>query len=253
MKITVAILTLVCFQTFRVFASVATDSPTNYTTMTWTNGANMGSGFTPWAFTNTAPKAIPPAEIFNVDAENWAPAVSWNIMSTTNGTSSASRGFKTLEVGDQIYTKFKIDSVDDVASRVGFRLYQDETLLYFAQYEDENNRWNLNNTTFWSKTDPLAVTEFIWGRSAENEIDIFFKYEGGTIVGISGAWWTNAYPNKIEIFSDYQGIDTGGMGLLELSAPAVPEPSVAHLIFLALPTLLLAKLMFSPRSVGSKR
>lgn len=229
---------------------MATDSPTNYTTATWTNGANMGSGFTPWFFTNTAPKTIPPAEIFNVDAENWAPAVSWNVMSTTNGTSSAFRGFKTLEVGDQIYTRFKIDSVADVASRVGFRLYDNETLLYFVQYEDENNRWNFNDTMFWSGTNLINVTEFIWGRSAGAEIDIRMLYEGTNAMSVIGAYWTNSYPNKIEIFSDYQGIDTGGMGLLELNAPAIPEPSAAHTLALGfalvLITLLLTKLRRIP-------
>jgi len=214
------------------FASVAIDSPTNYTTATWTNGANMGTGFTPWEFISSNPKVIPPAEIFNVDPENWAPAVSWNIMSTTNGTSSASRGFKNLDIGDQIFTKFKIDSVDDIASRVGFRLYNNETLLYFAQYEDENNRWNLNNSMFWTRADPLAVTEFIWGRSATNEIDIYFRYDGATILGVSGAYWGEAFPNRIEIFSEYQGIDTGGIGLLELSAPAIPEPSTVYTILI---------------------
>jgi hypothetical protein len=202
----------------------------------------MGSGFTPWVFTNTAPKAIPPAEIFNVDAENWAPEVSWNVMSTTNGTSSASRGFKTLEVGDQIYTRFKIDSVADIASRVGFRLYENENLLYFVQYEDENNRWNFNGTMFWSGTNLINVTEFIWGRSASAEIDIRMLYEGTNAMSVIGAYWTNNYPNRIEIFSDYQGIDTGGIGLLELTAPAVPEPSTAYLLALALIALFLARL-----------
>jgi hypothetical protein len=193
----------------------------------------MGSGFTPWEFTNTAPKIIPPAEIFNVDAENWAPEVSWNVMSTTNGTSSAFRGFKSLEIGDQIYTKFKIDSVDDVTSRVGFRLYNNSDLLYFVQYEDENNRWNFNDTMFWSGADLILVTEFIWGRSANQEIDIFMKYDGQTRMSVQGAYWTNAYPNRIEIFSDYQGIDTGGIGLLELNAPAIPEPKISLLLALS--------------------
>jgi hypothetical protein len=221
------------------FGSIATDSPTNYTTATWTNGANMGIGFTPWEFTNTAPKAIPPAEIFNVDAENWAPAVSWNIMSTTNGTSSAFRGFKSLEVGDQIYTRFKIDSVADIASRVGFRLYENENLLYFVQYEDENNRWNFNDTMFWSGTNLISVTEFIWGRSATTEIDIRMLYEGTNAMSVIGAYWTNNYPNRIEIFSEYQGIETGGIGLIDLSAPAIPEPKTLGLLILS--ALLLLK------------
>jgi hypothetical protein len=214
--------------------AIATDSPTNYTTATWTNGANMGTGFTPWEFTNTAPKAIPPAEIFNVDAENWAPQTSWNVMSTTNGTSSAFRGFKSLEVGDQIYTKFKIDSVDDIASRVGFRLYQNTNLLYFVQYEDENNGWNFNGTMFWSGTNLIKVTEFIWGRSANTEIDIRMLYDGTNAMSVIGAYWTNAYPDRIEIFSDYQGIDTGGIGLLELNAPAIPEANTLVLLALSI-------------------
>jgi hypothetical protein len=226
-------------------ATIATDSPTNYTTATWTNGANMGSGFTPWEFTNNTPETIPPtplSEIFNVDPENWAPEVSWNIMSTTNGTSSAFRGFKSLEIGDQIYTKFKIDSVDEIASRVGFRLYNNNELLYFVQYEDENDRWNFNGTMFWSGTNLTLVTEFIWGRSANQEIDIFMKYDGETRMSVQGAYWTNAYPNRIEIFSEYQGTDTGGIGLLELNAPAIPEPKVALLIALSLLLYLMYKM-----------
>ncbi len=193
----------------------------------------MGFGFTPWEFTNTAPKTIPPAEIFNVDAENWAPDISWNIMSTTNGTSSAFRGFKSLEEGDQIYTRFKIDSVADIASRVGFRLYQGSNLLYFAQYEDENNSWNLNNSIYWSRTNPLAVTEFIWGRSGADQFDVYFKYEGATVIGVSGGTWTNAFPDRIEIFSEYQGIDTGGIGLIALNAPAIPEPKTPLLLVIS--------------------
>lgn len=207
--------------------AIATDSPTNYTTATWTNGANMGTGFTPWEFITTAPEGTPASEIFNVDAENWAPNVSWNVMSTTNGTSIASRGFKSLEIGDQVYTKFKIDSVDDTASRVGFRLYQNTNLLYFVQYEDENDRWNFNDFMFWTGKDLLLVTEFTWGRSADTEIDIFMKYDGVTRLSVQGALWTNAYPDRIEIFSEYQGIDTGGIGLAELNAPAIPEPRIA--------------------------
>jgi hypothetical protein len=218
-------------------SELATDSPTNYTTATWTNGANQGSGFTPWEFTNTAPKPIPPAELFNVDAENWAPATSWNVMSTTNGTSSAFRGFKSLEVGDQIYTRFRIDSVADTTSRVGFRLYQGTNLIYFSQYEDENNSWNINNSMSWTRTNPLAITEFIWGRSGLNEIDVLFKYEGSTILGVTGLYWTNSFPDKIEIFSEYQGINTGGIGLAELSAPAIPEPNTITLLAICVPIL----------------
>ena len=230
-------------------AEIATDSPTNYTTATWTNGANMGTGFTPWEFTNTAPKTIPPAEIFNVDAENWAPQTSWNVMSTTNGTSSAFRGFKSLEVGDQIYTKFKIDSVDDIASRVGFRLYQNTNLLYFVQYEDENNGWNFNGTMFWSGANLIKVTEFIWGRSANTEIDIRMLYDGTNAMSVQGAYWTNAYPDRIEIFSDYQGIDTGGIGLLELNAPAIPESKTLPLLVLAaVLTVLYTKLKVSRKN-----
>jgi len=223
---------------------IATDSPTNYTSETWTNGANHGYGFTPWEFQFTAPKTIPSVELFSVDQGNFAPSVTWNVMSTTNGTSSAFRGFRSLEVGEQIYTKFKIDSVSDLASRVGFRLYQNTNLLYFVQYEDENNRWVFNGTMSWSGTNLLRVTEFIWGRSAANEIDIQMRYDGTNAMSVYGAYWTSGYPDRIEIFSEYQGIDTGGLALLEMNAPAVPEPSVKYLIVVAMP---IAAAMFAPR------
>jgi hypothetical protein len=227
--ILLAILSMVTVVTTN-FAAMATDSPTNYTTATWTNGSNMGSGFTPWQLNYTAPEGTPLSEMFNVDPMNFSPEVSWNITSTTNGTASAIRGFKSLGIGEQIYTKFKIDAVADIAARVGFRLYDGNNLIYFAQYEDENNQWNLNNSTFWSRTNPLAVTEFIWGRSGTNEIDIIFKYNGATIVGVTGANWTNTYPDRIEIFSEYQGIETGGIGVSELTAPAIPEPKTISLL-----------------------
>lgn len=214
-------------------ASIATDSPTNYTTETWTNGANMGSGFTPWEFSHTAQEATPTSEIFNVYVENWNPEASWNVMSTTNGTSSAFRGFKTLEIGEQVYVRFKIDSVTDNASRVGVRLYQNTNLLYFIQYEDENNSWNMNNTMSWTGVDPINTTEFIWGRSAQSEIDVQMRYEGTNKVSVFGYSWTNGSPDRIEIFSEYQGTDTGGIGVIEINAPAIPEPTTLAMLIIA--------------------
>jgi hypothetical protein len=103
-------------------------------------------------------------------------------------------------------------------------------MIYFAQYEDENNSWNLNGTMSWTGVNPINTTEFIWGRSAQNEIDIRMLYEGTNRVSVYGLWWTNGYPDTIEIFSEYQGINTGGIGIAELTAPAIPEPSTTALI-----------------------
>jgi hypothetical protein len=235
-------------QSTALLASVATDSPTNYTTATWTNGANAGTGFTPWSFSDTAPPGVPRDELFNVGVGNFTPEVTWNIGSPTNGAAAASRGFGEMVVGSQFHAKFKIDSVSDLASRVGFRLYKGLDLLYFAQYEDENNWWNFDNTMFWQSTNPLGVTEFIWGRSATTEIDIQLRYNGSTAMGVYGKYWTNGYPDRVEIFSEYQGIETGGLALLEMNAPAVPEPAVSHLIALTLLTLVVSRLRRHTRS-----
>lgn len=229
-----------------IASPVAVDSPGNYTTATWTNGANAGSGFTPWEFYDTSGPGMPREELFSVGPGNFAPDATWNVGSPTNAVSGASRGFGSMPVGGQVYTKFKIDSVSDLAARVGFRLYSGTDLLYFAQYEDESNSWNLNNTMSWTRADPLAVTEFIWGRSSVDGIDIVFRYDGETILGVTGSYWGSAFPDRMEIFSEYQGIDTGGISLLEFSAPAVPEPPPLGLLGLVASLVLAVRLRRVP-------
>lgn len=241
---------IICAPSFEAFSAVATDSPTNYTTQTWTNGANAGVGFLPWSFASTSPPEIPSDELFNVGVGNFTPQVTWNIVSPTNGASAASRGFGEMVVGTQFYAKFKIDSVTDLSSKVGFRLYSGSNLLYFAQYEDDNNVWNFNNTMFWNSTNPLGVTEFVWGRSATDEIDIILRYNGGTAMGVYGSYWTNGFPDLVEIFSEDQGIETGGIALLEMNAPAVPEASPSHLLALALLLIIASRLR--SRAITSK-
>lgn len=61
-------------------------------------------------------------------------------------------------------------------------------------------------------------------------------------MGVYGSLWTNSFPDLVEIFSEDQGIDTGGIALLEMSAPAVPEPSTSRLIALVLLLLVASRL-----------
>lgn len=214
-------------------AEVASDSPTNYTTATWTNGANMGSGFGPWQFSAEIPPEIPRSEIFNVEPDNFSPDTSWNVTAPVDGTAGAFRNFGALGVGDDIFVRFKIDAVTDLAARVGFRLYQGTSPLYFLQYEDENNSWNLNNTQSWTSANPLHVTEFTWGRDSEDTCRIVFKYNGATIISISEMPWSNPYPDRIEVFSEFQGIDSGGISVAEIGAPAIPDPRISLLLLAA--------------------
>lgn len=214
-----------------LLSSPAVDSPTNYTTQTWTNGANLGTGFSPWQLV-TSGNTNASSSYFSVGFGNFPSTVTWNIDSDTNSISSAGRGFKTLEIGESVGVVFKIDAVSDLASRVGFRLLSGTNAIFFAEYEDESNRWNVNNTQSWVKADPLAVTEFNWFREGVDSYGYTFKYDGATIVGVSGLTWTNLFPDAIEVYSAYQGVDTGGIAVSTITAPAIiPEPSTALLFF----------------------
>lgn len=237
----------------KVFPAPASDSPTNYTTLTWTNGANLGEGFTPWQLSATG-NTNPIPSYFTVGLGNFPTTITWNIDSDTNSISSAGRGFKTLGIGESVGVVFKIDAVSDLASRVGFRLMNGSTPVFFTEYEDENNSWNVNNTQSWVKADPLAVTEFTWFREGVDSYGYTFKYDGATIVGVSGLNWTNLFPNGIEVFSAYQGIETGGISVSSITAPAVvPEPPPTLLIFLGLATLFTGKIFWRSGSWGKSR
>jgi hypothetical protein len=224
------------------FSAPATDSPTNYTTATWTNGANLGSGFGPWQL-STVGNANPTPSYFNVGYGNFSNTITWNIDSDTTSSSSAGRGFKILDVGESVGIVFKIDAVSNLSSRVGFRLMNGTNQVFFTEYEDESNRWNVNNTQSWVKADPLAVTEFNWFREGVDSYGYTFKYDGATIVGVSGLTWTNLFPDGIEIYSAYQGVETGGIAVSSIEAPAiVPEPSGLALLIFAVGLGAIAKL-----------
>jgi hypothetical protein len=244
--------TLAALQLSPALASPAVDSPTNYTTATWTNGANQGTGFTPWQF-YTSGNSLPSTSYFNVGLGNFPSTTTWNIDSDTNSTSGVYRGYRSLEIAESVGVVFKIDAVSSLASRVGFRLLSGDTVVFFAEYEDDSNRWNINNSMSWTKADPLAVTEFTWSRDGAGSYGYTFKYDGTTIVGLTDAPWNLAYPDGIEIYSAYQGVETGGIAVASLTAPAiVPEPST--ILLLALAAILgLARQLSIPRSHPATR
>jgi hypothetical protein len=222
-------------------AQVAQDSAANYTTATWTNGANAGSGFNPWTLnitpgTGNAGVFIGDPSSAGISGMN---AQSFGFYANPAGSGAnagVSRSLAApLEAGQTFSFQWGLNwDSDAVGSNRGFNLLSGGTQLFNINMGN-SSAITINNTAMFSEfgsqafvlnfeqVSPTSIRVYGTGRNGVETYD-------NTFTGLAGAadnfaFYYNAAPVPGAPNQDYRQMYMNNLSV-------VPEPSVVSL-FLA--------------------
>lgn len=230
-----------CGMTAAGQSQIASDQGANYT-LGWTNGANAGSGFSPWTFNNTQGSGSAGGFIGNPDAAGISGMSTESFGFFANpiasgATAEASRSFgAALETGQTFSFQLGLNfDSDSATSNRGFNLFSGGTQIININMGN-SSEIAINDSPMFSvygtqaftlnfeQISPTSLRVFGTGRDGSEVYD-------NTFIGLAGAASSFSL-----YFNATEGIDERQMYFNNLNI--VPEPSVISLLVVGMAGML---------------
>lgn len=236
MKTTLASTVIAAALTSASLALTASDSSTNYTTATWTNGANQGTGFGVWTLTaaNGGGRYVGPTGLSASSFGIFAGSAATNPLAY----SSANRAFSApMSIGDIFTVQIGYTGVAAPGGEIGMNLFAPDVNPFRLglKFIGGATNWVINDggADFptgipWAGGSPGTTLNVSFTYNGANGYDITLNQGANSFIGtnyVSTSGMMNI--NNVEFYSSAQG-GSENMGFDNLNV--VPEPSTYALL-----------------------
>ena len=224
---------------FSSFSQTLLDVASNYTSASWTNGSDQGTGFGAWSLSNTGGGG-------RYVGGTGLGANTFGIFSTDTGTSTAIRPFDAPLLAGQTFKVQLGYTFLNNSGEIGLNLWSGSNWRLNLKFVGGQNNWMINDGgaggafssgLTWAGGNPGTALTFEFTRGASGNLYSLSLTQGSqTYNGInnnSNSGTMNV--DRVEFYSNNQGNGANlGFNNLEI----IPEPSSASLLTFALSGLL---------------